>query len=157
MDLALHWNADLGVADLALLGADLATEQGLRTAVIASLFTDARAADDEALPDPADADRRGWWGNAFAEDGGQPVPVGSKLWLRTRAFGSEPTRRQIEADCREALAWVVSAGVAGAVDVSSEWLSPYSQLLVRIAIRRSAGQAQATHAWDFIWRAEGVI
>lgn len=157
MDLALRWDAALGVADLAFEAPDLATDAGLRTAIILSLCTDARAADTEALPDPADTDRRGWWGNALAEDGAEPTRIGSKLWLRARAFGTEATRARIEADCREALAWITAAGIAAAVDVSSEWLSPWSQLLVRIAFRRSAGQAQATHAWDFIWQAEGVI
>ena len=42
-DIALNWINALGGADIALEGPHLATDDGLRTAVIVSLFTDARA------------------------------------------------------------------------------------------------------------------
>jgi len=156
MDLALAFDNAQMRGDLAWADADLATDAGLRSAVIISLFTDAPAEAAEPLPDPTDTDRRGWWGNAFALEGETAGPLGSKLWLRVRAFATEATRRQIEADCADALVWMVRQGVVAAVDVGSTWLAP-GQLLVTIALRRTAGQAAAERIFDFAWRAEGVL
>ena len=55
-DLKLTWN-EWG-ADAAVEGHDLALEDGLATAVILSLFLDARARADDTLPDGG-TDRRG--------------------------------------------------------------------------------------------------
>ena len=66
-DLALHFAPGAWSADLSILGGDLATDDGLRTAVIISLFTDARARADDPLPE-ADADRRGWWGDCGSDE-----------------------------------------------------------------------------------------
>ncbi len=156
MDIALAWDNALARADIAWAAADLAADVGLRTAILASLFTDARADDSADLPDPADTDRRGWWGDAFSQQGEAPGPSGSLLWLEARAFADEAARQRIEQHCRDALAWIAASGIAAAVDVASAWLSA-GQLQVVIAIRRSAGQAQAERFFDFIWRAEGVI
>lgn len=62
-DIALAWDNALFAADLAIEGGRLVTDDGLRTAILISLFTDARANDDDPLPEPG-ADRRGWWGDA---------------------------------------------------------------------------------------------
>jgi phage gp46-like protein len=37
------------------------------------------------LPDPRSDDRRGWWGNLDAKAIWNGWPIGSKLWLLTRA------------------------------------------------------------------------
>ena len=68
-DLQLNWNAEEGHADLVLKNGDLALEKtGLKTAVIANLFTDKTAS---VSPAPVGAnDPRGWWGGR----------VGSHLW-----------------------------------------------------------------------------
>ena len=50
---------------------DLKPDNGLYTAVLISLFTDARARDDDALPDVISEEdfpnRRGWWGDSTSE------------------------------------------------------------------------------------------
>ena len=63
-DLALVWESDS--ADLVIVDDDLGADDGLRTAVQLSLFTDRRAEDDDVLP-ANDGDRRGWLGDEFAE------------------------------------------------------------------------------------------
>ena len=68
IDIALTFDPATFEFDLALAGAgdarDLQGDDGLLTAVIISLFTDARAHDDDPLPDErvgVTSDKRGWW------------------------------------------------------------------------------------------------
>ena len=78
-DLALAWNNRLGAGDICVVGADLQAEAGLDTAILISLFTDARVREDE-LP-PGHTWRRGWWGDDVEDE---PDITGSKLWLLRR-------------------------------------------------------------------------
>ena len=61
-DLQTVYSGFLAGADLALDGLGLASDGGLGTAVLLSLFTDRQAALDDVLPAGA-TDRRGWWGD----------------------------------------------------------------------------------------------
>jgi phage gp46-like protein len=70
-------------------------EQGLATAVYISLYTDL-----------------GWWGNAVAGDGEE---VGSECEATERKPLVNRTRQDYEEAARQALAWMVSAGVAKSV------------------------------------------
>ena len=125
-DLALVWNADAAAADLLLSGGRLATDAGMRTAILISLFSDARAADDETLPE-AGGDRRGWWGDAHARDARPDAGtardmnrIGSLLWLLSRAKITPRVLAQAHQACEEALAWLVRDGIASAVRVVVE-------------------------------------
>lgn len=152
-DLALHFAPGAWSADLSILGGDLATDDGLRTAVIISLFTDARARADDPLPD-ADADRRGWWGdcgNAYAND-----RTGSRLWLLARAKALPATATRARDYAREALDWLIEDGIAAAVDVEATLAlvsasRATAALLIRVTIVRPDG---ARLAIDFLWDAE---
>lgn len=97
--------------DLALDGYDLATEGGLHTAVIVSLFTDRRAESDDEIPDGS-GDRRGWWADPA---------LGSRLWLLARAKETPDTLARARAYAIESLQWLIDDGVATAVDVTAEW------------------------------------
>jgi phage gp46-like protein len=81
-DLALVWGSS-GGGDVALVDSDLASDHGLTTAVLLSLFTDRRAEDDDTPPSGDDSDRRGWWADEFAEVEGDKI--GSRLWLLDRS------------------------------------------------------------------------
>jgi phage gp46-like protein len=82
----------------------------LATAVTIALGTDARAKDDDELPDPDSDDRRGWWADTEAEQIWGAWPIGSRLWLleRTKITGPEAragsTVARVERYLREALA-----------------------------------------------------
>jgi phage gp46-like protein len=114
--IALAWNNALGAADLALnaTGA-LASDDALQTAVVLSLFLDARARPD----DGAEGHRRGWVGDAFTPED----RVGSRLWLLKREKHTEETRRRAEDYANEALAWLVDAGLATSVSVTAAWVA----------------------------------
>jgi phage gp46-like protein len=57
----------------------------LITAVLVALGTDAQAETTDVLPDPRSNDLRGWWGDDQAPVIWNGWPIGSKLWLLTRA------------------------------------------------------------------------
>jgi phage gp46-like protein len=103
-------------ADYALDGLGLVEDDGLDTAVIISLFTDRRANADDTIPDGS-KDRRGWWGDSFADI--ENDKIGSRLWLlgREKQLSRVLTRAQQYAD--EALKWLVDDGVAESVEVEA--------------------------------------
>lgn len=114
-DVAIQWQIVSG--DIALSGANLATDEGLQTAVIVSLFTDRRAEVDDVVPDGSD-DRRGWWADAYPNIEGDRI--GSRLWLlyREKQLSSVLARSREYAE--EALRWLLDDGIASAVRVQAE-------------------------------------
>jgi phage gp46-like protein len=136
--IALEWNSTVGAADLALANTGaLAGDDALQTAVVLSLFTDARARPD----DGAEGDRRGWLGDAFAPED----RYGSRLWLLKREKQTEETRRRAEDYANEALAWLVDAALATDVSVTAEWVARgVLGLAVRIATPSGIETSQFT-------------
>lgn len=89
-------------------------DDDLTRAVINSLFSWARASDeevDEGQP------KQGWWGDTFESDS-----FGSKLWLLMRSTLSDDNETVLRAKeySKEALEWLVTDGVAKSVDVQVE-------------------------------------
>jgi phage gp46-like protein len=102
--------------DWAMDAGDLATDEGLTTAVVISLFTDRCARDDDALP-LGQTDRRGWWGDAYPVTEGDRI--GSRLWLLRASKQLTQVLNQAREMAEEALAWMVEDGVAGRVEVEA--------------------------------------
>lgn len=125
-DLRLVW---AGLAsDCAMSGGDLAAESGLETAVILSLFCDARAREDDVIPDGTGY-RRGWWADSVASlaSGGLTVRedaaaahdrIGSRLWLLSREKQLPEVLRRAKDYAEEALCWLIDDGVARKVQVT---------------------------------------
>lgn len=101
-------------ADYALDGLGLVEDDGLDTAVIISLFTDRRANADDTIPDGS-KDRRGWWGDSFADVQGDLI--GSRLWLLSRAKQLPAVLARAQQYADEALQWLVDDSVAESVEV----------------------------------------
>lgn len=140
--MALGWNtAELRGATLLTASGALAEDDGLQTCLLLSLFLDRRARADDPLPDPASGDRRGWLGDAFADDDRH----GSRLWLLERAKQNEETRRRAEEYAAEALDWLVEDGLASAVRISAEWLA-MGILGLRIEVDAVTGAFSQTFA-----------
>ena len=146
-DITLAWHDDAAAADLLLAGGQLATDVGMRTAILISLFTDARAADDDALPQPG-GDPRGWWGDALAADRGDGI--GSRLWLLSREKITAATVNRARDYAEAALAWLVEDRVAKSVVVEVEAIRPQT-LALSVAIERPTGPAR--DRYDFVWEA----
>lgn len=115
--LALTFPTETGTtateADLALDpdAARLAEDEGLRTAVILSLFTDRRAEPGDELPDGTT--RGGYWGDAYPARPGDRW--GSRLWLLQRSTITRDVLRRAETYAREAFDWAIEDGVASRV------------------------------------------
>lgn len=142
-DLALTWIAPIG-ADLLLDGPDLATDEGLYTACLISLFSDRLARADDALPD-GDDDRRGWWGDTFNDIEGDLI--GSRLWLLERSKRLPEILVQAKEYAEEALAWLIADKVAAGVAVETEWLGQ-DGLAIGVVITRPDGSAGR---FDYVW------
>lgn len=124
--------------DLVLEGGDLRLEDGLRTAVFVSLFSDGLADEDDELPDGG-PDRRGWWAEeVLEEDRGDAF--GSKLWLLERAKLLDSTLVRAEQHVREALAWMLRAGIAERVEVAASRLDRTTMLLEVRLVRGNASE-----------------
>ena len=146
-DIALAWNPAIGGFDLALEGGQLVTDDGLMTAIIVSLFTDARASADDVLPEPG-SDRRGWWGDMLS-----PVAawqMGSKLWLLAREKQVPAVLARARDASRAALGWLIEDGIASSVEVSARF-PRQGWLGLVIEIVRPNGPAR--QKYDFAWNA----
>lgn len=159
-DLALFWASKFGDADLSLVEQDLATERGLLTAALLSLFLDRRAAIDDVPPSGDPTDLRGWWGDQFL-----PVPgdrFGSRLWLLDRSKRNGETVQRAKGYVLEALAWMVEDRVVSSLDINvdtiatapalfAEILAPKDALLISIGLNRPGKDAVSfrfAHTWD---------
>ncbi len=118
-DIQLTWDKDAQGCVMAFSGNDVVTSESLLTAVLVSLFTDARAADDDPLPDPSGTDRRGWWGDA-TNTAKVNDSVGSKLWLLERAKNVGQVLVDAKAYVEEALQWMIDEGICKSVAVVVE-------------------------------------
>jgi phage gp46-like protein len=146
MDVTLFNNCDADLCvDIGVACGDVLRGNDLSTAVMLSLFTDRRANDDDAIPDQT-TDPRGWWADAL--DGEK---YGSRLWLLDSARNLSETLRLAEDYAREALAWLVSDGVAKSVDVAATAGDCDGVLLLKIGIKKPDGRSLAwryRYAWD---------
>lgn len=152
-DLALTWSNATLDADLSLIDSDLASDRGLMTAVLLSLFTDRRAETDDKPPSGDDRDRRGWWADQFADVEGDRI--GSRLWLLDRAKSTNETKLRATEYVREALAWMIEDRVVSSIDVVIEVTK--RDLLIAIGLQRP-GRDPVTfrfaHTWNHLQ--EGV-
>lgn len=145
MDIALVPQAN-GTFDLALDGYDLATDDGLNTASIISLFCDARAHDDDDIPDGT-ADRRGYWADGYAEIAGDAW--GSRSWLLGREKQTAQTLARAREYAEEALRWFVDDGVARSVSAAASVVRA-GVLGLEITIAR-ANDAVARYRFETFW------
>lgn len=147
MDLSLAFRDTF--YDLALAGSDLATDAGLQTAVVISLFSDRRAEAGDTLP--AGGDRRGWWADAYAEIAGDRI--GSRLWLLGRQKTLLAVAGRAEQYAREALQWLIDDGIARGVAATAEIVG--ARLSLVVVITRPDGTTLDVKFAD-LWEAMNV-
>lgn len=98
----------------------------LATAMIVALCSDARAHETDILPDLDSDDRRGWWGDFQAAQVWNGWPIGSRLWLLSRAKIADSNAQEgatvarAEQYTRDALQPFIVKRVASRVDVKAE-------------------------------------
>lgn len=135
-DAALLWY-DFG-ADITVENGDLFPDNGLASAVLISLFTDARAPSEDSLPGGENS-KRGWWGDMNQRS------TGSLLWLIQR----EKTLQEVAARAKEysenSLDWMLEQGIAGTIAVEATIIKPQS---LQIKIRISRGNSKQ---YSYLW------
>jgi len=157
-DLQLTFNNSTALFDLVLSGSsvegfDLQGDQGLFTAVVVSLFTDARANADDTLPDEAagqteaEKDRRGWWGDAIREDGDTSGPIGSRLWLLWREKDLPAVIVRAQQYAEESLAWLKALGYVVSVSAAAVRVET-RHIGISVSVAQ-AGQDTADSVWVF--------
>ena len=151
-DISIDWDTYTMEGDFTFVDGDLETDDGLRTSVIISLFSDRRAREDDALPDPASTDRRGWWGD-LASPEVEKDEIGSRLWLLSREKTTPEVLIRAEQYAKEALQWMIEDGVAASVSVKAERLDSYSatRLDLLVEIKRVSGEIVTTK-FDIQWQ-----
>jgi phage gp46-like protein len=141
-----------GTIDLAFGDGGTSVDEGLRTAVLISLFTDRRAEDGDPLPDNG-TDRRGWWGDIHPEVDGDLI--GSRLWLHTREKQLASVLRNTEKYAAEALQWMRDDGVADEILVVAKNPADGVKTL-DISIRKPTGET-LNFKFSNYWEAEYAL
>lgn len=148
-DLALVWDVVLGDADLTMIDSDLASDRGLETAVILSLFTDRRAETDDKPPSGDERDRRGWWADQLSAVEGDRI--GSRLWLLDRSKRTNETALRAKEYVAEALAWMLVDRVVAGIDIQTE--ATASALLIAVWLQRPGRDPvyyRFSHVWEHV-------
>lgn len=131
-------------------GPGLAMDDGLQSAVAISLFTDRRADINDLPPSTPGTERRGWWGDSFADVPGDRI--GSRLWLLAREKQTKATLLKARDFALEALQWLVDDGVARAVNVDTEWSADRpGVMLFKVEIVR-ASKPVNQYQFEAFWR-----
>ena len=138
--------------DIAIDAGGLQLDEGLRTAILISLFSDARAPEGADLPH-ADADRRGWWGDAFPRDvdaGPADGAIGSLLWLLERGKITPAEIARARDAAYSALRWIVTDRIASAIRVDVE-AQERERIALSVQLDRPTGPAR--QRYDFVFGA----
>lgn len=127
--------------DVLLENGDLATDAGLETAVVMSLFLD-RAPAPEDMADVNDDLYQGWWGDVLSEDDDR---IGSRLWLLSRSTTTNSVINRAREYAEEALQWLVDDEIAERVTATVTRAGLYL-MRMEIQIKRQSGPK-----WEGTW------
>ncbi len=155
-DLALAYSVENGTCDFVQLpNGDLALDDGLYTAVLVSLLTDAVANPDDAIPDRT-GNRRGTWMDiplASASNAQTRRPLGSRLWLLNRAKATQETRLRAQEYALEALQWMIDDNVCQKIEAAGVFVT-YNQMVLSVTLTRQiAGGQPVSTTYDRVWTA----
>lgn len=127
----------------------LQRDAGLETAVILSLFQNARATEHELTVAGLPLDYwGGYWGDTYPDIDGDIQ--GSKLWLLARGKRTAATLDLAEKWAGEALQWLVDDNVAASVKVTPSWHPNTGLLILRVDIQRPG---EVEPRWSRVWEA----
>ncbi len=142
-------------ADFLIVDGELVADEGLQTAVVVSLFSDARADADDLLPeeslivdDPAYVrEVRGFWADTAEER------WGSKLYLLSRTKATAATASRAARFAEESLGWLLSTGIASRLEVGAEFVESTTddgrrEKVLSLTIGISRGTSSR---WSSLW------
>lgn len=155
MDLSLRFERERFEFDLALDGGpvpDLQGDDGLLTAIVVSLFSDAPALAGDPLPDVrvgVPSDRRGWWGDGVTEADAR-APLGSRLWLLSREKEMEEVVSRAQQYAEEALRWLVDGEYVATLTVTASRVGP-AHLGIDVRAVPMPGTGERAREWRFVF------
>lgn len=153
-DLVFNFQKDTYEFDLGIKNWDLENDDGLETAILVSLFSDARCELDE-LPE-GESDRKGFWADAIVPS--EEKNTGSKLWLLDRGKLTDETLEQALDYCNQALRWLVDDGVASRVEVDVQRVPRRNDAIVISVDVYRPDASDLSFKFDYVWgeRASGI-
>jgi phage gp46-like protein len=147
-DVRIKYFPDTGEFDLDIKVNEIENDEGLETAVLISLFSDARC-EEEELPE-GETSRRGFWGDAVENP--DNIQTGSKLWVVIeRAKTTDELLEEVREFCEQALEWLIDDMVADSVTVETSYLNT-STLNIEIEITRPDGRS-VNFKYNGVWEA----
>lgn len=131
----------------------LKADQALNTAILLSLFTWRRAEVYDVLP--AGSDPKGWWGDLVdIDDTSSEAPLGSRLWLLTRATLNDATMKLAESYAYEALQPLVDQGAVARFVCTATVNKVQGFLTLAVDAYSQDGQLIYSQKFEQIWRQE---
>lgn len=140
-----------GIIDMAFIPGDVAADDGLETAVLISLFSDARATDDLIPAIDQDGDLRGFWGDVRS-----PVPgdsTGSLLWTIRRAKQLSRTLAAAKGYAQASLQWLIDDKVASSVVVNATY-PQRDWMLLEVFIYRPQSANPVVFRYNLQWSSQ---
>lgn len=138
--------------DATLVAGQYEPDNGLRTALLLSLFCDALADDDDELPEEQGGetfpDRRGYWADALSRLGPDDR-WGSRLWLLKGETLTSETRTRARRYALEACRWVETMGL-GRIAVETELFAERRGWLV-IEVTVTDATKGDIRSFRFLW------
>lgn len=144
MDLLLNFLE--ASCDLQIENRDLATDDGLQSAVLISLFTDRRRPETR---ESDSRDPRGYWAGRLDPD--DPEQWGSHLWLLEGEPINNTLLQRAEQYCAAALEWMKTDGVAREISVSVTQVAIED---IRIDISIFRPQTDEPHRYSYLWNTQ---
>lgn len=142
MTVALRYDNTLQYADLVFENNAFLTGDPLETAVLISLFTRRRKNPDDE--DPRATFHGGWWGDTY-----RGFKIGSRLWLLRRRKATRDALVDAKKYIEEALAWMLTDGVASKIEVVTERnLQRMDLLLFSVTIQRPGTASPWQRTWQ---------
>jgi phage gp46-like protein len=144
-DITTVWMPEQGRGDWALLGAQLQSGSDLATAVLISFFSDRAAKPGDVIPDGT-GNRRGWPCNDDPQ-----FPLGSRLWLLSRAKQTQKTLQDAQDYLQESVAWLIADLVVSRFDIQASWARP-GMLSVVVTAFMPDGTVQPLGTYNWVWK-----
>lgn len=138
-----HDNAT-GYSDIVMGDNGIATDGGLQTVVETLLLCDRTAETSDDIPDGTD-DRRGYWGDVLHPNG---FKIGSRQWLLSNAKATPTARRRARTYAAEAVAPLVTLGVALRTEIGSIILRRQDVIAIEVKILKPGDPAPR---WVSVW------
>lgn len=133
-----------GRFDIAIESGDIKSVDSLETALYVSLFTDARATDQQVFTPEY---RRGWIGNLASPVEGRQL--GGLMWLIDQRRLTQTTLNEVVDYARKSLQWMVDDGLCVKTAVSGSIIPARGiQLNITITSKEGATESRYVDLWS---------